>query len=99
MKKVDLTIQQEKTLNKISGGLEKMKTKPSVYYRVENGRDLSVHMVTEEYDSEVENKIYSLQERLILQNEDTDIDFRLTPKYNLSERKMVPSGFKKLSFA
>jgi hypothetical protein len=98
MKNRKITQQQSKILKAISG---KARTIPSVsvYYKPKNDKDLSVFMVSESYNDKIEDKVYSLQSKIISKYEDNDIDFRLTPKYNIAEKSLVPSGFKKLAFA
>jgi len=98
----NMTEEQSGVLNTISGGIKKKfteKTRPSVYYKPVNGRDLSIHFISEEYDTKVEDKIYNLEASVISKYLDRDINFRLTPKHGISENRIAPSGFKKLHFA
>ena len=75
------------------------RNRPSIYYKPVNGRDLRIHFISEEYDPKVEEKIYNLEASVILKYQDQDINFRLTPKYGISEKRIAPTGFKKLHFA
>ena len=91
--------QQFKILETVSDKMGKNLTKskrPSVYYRVLNGTDLDVWMVVDKYDDVAEATIYSTQAQIISKFKENDIDFRLIPKHNISEKRIIPKGFKKL---
>jgi len=92
--------EQVKILTTISGIVNKALTsreRPSIYYRTSNSRDLDVYMVVDDYNPRTEDRIYGAQAKIITRYKESDIDFRLVPRHNLPENKIIPRGFKKLT--
>jgi hypothetical protein len=75
----------------VSSGIVRSK-RPRVYYRADNNT-IKILTLIDDYNEELEDKIYTAEFRTIKQFPDSNIEFKLSPKFKFPIKSIVPDNF------